>query len=227
MWHTWKDAPTEENLYPLIQEFRPDIEYKVSEFASAPVPDAAVRSKARILTIKALNTYSPDKGAGVRTWVNWNLRKVRAFAIENQNFGRIPEGRALKIAEFKQVKSDLTQKMGFPPDALTLSEALGPKWSVAEVTRMETELRSDLVESMSLESDQLPTLFESKERDILRYIYHDLTAQERSVYEYTLGVNGKPKLSAKDIAAKMNISGPKVSRLRKSIDQKMRKRGLK
>jgi len=235
LWKTWKADPTEDNLEPLLKEFEPDVDWRVSEFARTknfPVPEPALRSKGRILALKGLHTYDPTKKAGVRTWVNWQLKKLRSFAVEHQNFGRIPEQRALQIGNFKQVRDDLTERMGMPPDAVTLSEALqahNPRytWSVAEVNRMQTELRSDRIASMSLEPDTMPGLFESAERDILRYIYHDLNTQERLVYEYTLGINGKPKLPAKDIAKRMNISGPKVSRLRTSIDNKMKKRGLK
>ena len=234
LWQTWKADPTEDNLEPLLKEFEPDVDFRVSEFSKVknfPVPEQALRSKGRILALKGLQTYNPDKKASVRTWVNWQLKKLRSFTVEHQNFGRIPEQRALQISHFRDVRNDLTERMGMPPDALTLSEALqeqNPRynWSVAEVQRMQTELRKDRVESMSLEPDTMPTLFESEERDILRYIYHDLNSQERLVYEYTLGINGKPKLPAKEIAKRMNISGPKVSRLRTSIDNKMRNRGL-
>lgn len=237
LWKTWKADPSEANLEPLLREFEPDVDWRVSEFSRTknfPIPEQALRSKGRLLALKGLQTYNPEKpgAAGVRTWVKWQLRKLRSYAIEHQNFGRIPEGRALQIGDYKQVRDDLTERLGMPPDAVTLSEALqefNPRynWSVAEVNRMQTELRADRVASMSLEPDTLPTLFESGERDILRYIYHDLTLQERVVYEYTLGINGKPKLPAKDIAKEMGISGPKVSRIRRSIDNKMQRRGLK
>lgn len=232
LWHAWQASPSEQTLEPLLREFEQDIEYKVSEFDKAPVPNSAVRMKSRRQVLKGIQTYSPEKPASLRTWVNWHLKKVRSHVIQNQNFGRIPEGRALQIADFKQVKRDLIDRNGYPPDAVTLAESLkefNPRyqWSVAEVTRMENELRDDRVASMSLEPDTLPQLMESDERDVLRYIYHDLSPQEKTVYEYTLGVNGKPKLPAKEIARIMGVSGPKVSRLRKSIDEKMRKRGLK
>ena len=234
LWNTWKQDPGDHTLNPLMAEFERDVDFRVSEFAKqAPVPEAALRSKARQLVLKGLQTYDPahEANANLRTWVTWQLKKVRSFAIENQNFGRIPEGRALRIGEFLEVKHDLTERLGHPPDAVQLSESLqqfNPRynWSLAEINRMERELRKDKIESMSLEADTLPTLIESKERDILRYIYYDLTPQERLVYEYTLGVNGKQKLPAKDIARIMRISGPKVSRLRKKIDDKMRARGL-
>ncbi len=142
LWNTWKADPSEMNLEPLLKEFERDIEYKVSEFDKAPVPNAAVRMKSRRQVLKGIQTYDPAKPASLRTWVNWHLKKVRSHVIQNQNFGRIPEGRALQIADFQQVKRDLTDRLGYPPDAVTLSESLrefNPKyqWSVAEVTRME------------------------------------------------------------------------------------------
>lgn len=235
LWLAWNADPTDENLVPLIKEFERDVAYKVSEFDKAPVPNAAIRSKGRQLVLEGIRTYKPEAPASLRTWVNWRLKKVRSYALQHQNFGRIPDSRGLQIGPFLQTKADLTERLGHPPDAATLSTALqeiNPKynWSVAEVTRMENELRPDLVESIPLSSDrvsQLSLYAESNERDILRYIYHDLTPQEKLVYEYTLGVNGKPKLPAKDIAKKLGVSGPKVSRLRSSIDKKMQKRGLK
>jgi hypothetical protein len=232
LWNTWTADPTESTLEPLMKEFERDVEYKVSEFDKAPIPNAAVRSKSRQLVLKGIQTYKPEAPANLRTWVNWQLKKVRSFALQNQNFGRIPEGRGLQIGDFKEVKADLTERLGHPPDAAMLAESLqqfNPKynWSLAEVTRMENELRADRVASMSLEADTLPALFESEERDVLRYIYYDLSPQEKLVYEYTLGVNGKPRLPAKDIATKIGVSGPKVSRLRASIDKKMKNRGLK
>lgn len=63
LWRTWKDDPTEENLEPLLKEFEPDVDFRVSEFAKVknfPVPEQALRSKGRILALKGLHTYNPE-----------------------------------------------------------------------------------------------------------------------------------------------------------------------
>jgi len=224
MWSTWKQDPTPENLEPLLDAMQGPINARVNEFKLAPVPDSAVRGFATAQTMKALHSYSPDRGASVSTFVNWHLKKVRAFVLKHQNVGRIPEHRARNITEFKNARNDLTEKMGYAPDSLTLAEELG--WSQAEVGRMQSELRADHIASINPEPDKLKDLQSTHERDVLRYIHYDLTPDERLVYEYSLGLYGKPQLSATNIAKTMNISLPKVSRIRKKIDKKLHARGV-
>lgn len=224
LWRAWKKDPTPEHLTPLLDALQPVVHKKINEFHGAPIPPSALQGAANLMVMKALNSYNPDKGASVATHVGWNLRKVRAFVIKHQNVGRIPEHRAYNITKFKQARDELTSSLGHPPDALSLAEELG--WSTAEVGRMERELRQDLIASRNLEPDLLPEMESSRDKEVLRYIYQELTPEERSVFEYSLGANGKPELSAGEIAKTLNISQPKVSRIRRKIDQKLRARGV-
>lgn len=50
---------------------------------------------------------------------------------------------------------------------------------------------------------------------------HPMSPEELKVYEYILGVNGKPRMKLIDIAKQLNFSPAKVSRLKKSIEQKL------
>ena len=183
-----------------------------------------MRGFANAQAIKALHGYNPHKGAAVHTFVSWHLKKVKAFVLKHQNVGRIPEHRARNITQYKNTKQDLTERFGHPPDSLSLAEELG--WSQAEVNRMQSELRADHIASVNPEPDTLKDLQSSHERDVLRYIHYDLTPDERLVFEYSLGLYGRPQLSATDISRTMSISLPKVSRIRKKIDKKLRDRGV-
>ena len=209
-----------------MDSLQPVIIKSVNRFRTAPVPPAAVQGMANVAVVKALNGYNPGKGASLATYLNWHLKKVRAFVVKHQNLGRIPEQRAYRITDFKNARDELTEKFGRPPDALSLVDHLGSKWSIAEVGRMERELRSDLIASKNVEPDLLGDFTTAHEQEVFRYIYHDLTGDERAVFEYSLGLNGKQKLSAGQIARKMSISQPKVSRIRRKIDQKLRLRGI-
>jgi DNA-directed RNA polymerase specialized sigma subunit len=224
LWRSWKADPTPDNLEPLLDGLQGLINSKVNEFKRAPVPQSALRGFANSKAIHALQTYNPSKGASIATHVGWHLKKVRAFTLKYQNMGRIPEGRARHITRYKNAKEELTQKMGMAPDSLTLAENLG--WSQAEVNRMESELRKDHIASFNPEPDRLPDIESAREKEVLRYIHYELTPDERLVFEYSLGLYGKPQMSATQIARTMNISLPKVSRIRKKIDKKMRARGV-
>lgn len=224
LWRDWKADPQPKKLEPLLESLQPLVHRKVNQFKAAPVPQAAVHGFANQQVVKALNTYNPEKGTQLGSWVDWHLKKVRSFVVKHQNIGKIPDQRAYNITRFKTAKQELLEELGYLPDSLTLAEHLG--WSQAEVGRMETELRKDLVQSKNPEPDTLPELSSSRERDVLRYIHHDLDPEERTVFEYTLGMYGKPKLSATAIAKEMKISLPKVSRIRRRIDEKLRARGV-
>ena len=231
LWWTWKVKPTESNLEPLIESLQPLVQQTVNKFKGAPVPPGAVRAMAHVHLMKAINSYDPTKvgksgdAAALSTHATWNLKKVKSFVLKHQNVGRIPDHRGNRIADFKLAKSELQEDLGRPPDARTLAAHLGTGWSMAEVTRMEKELQRDLIASQSLVTDLLPEIASAKDKDMLRYIYEDLDGEERSVFEYTCGVNGKPLLSAGDTAKSLNMSGPKVSRVRRRIDEKLRLRG--
>lgn len=224
LWRTWKKEPTAQNLEPLMSSLQNLVQSRVNQFRSAPVPPAAVMGFANVQVVKALNSYNPDKGAGLQTHVGWHLKKVQTFVIKHQNIGKIPDQRVNNITEFKAAKDELKEKFGREADSLSIAEHLG--WSQKEVSRMESELRSDLIASKSPEVDTLPEMYSNKEREVLRYIHYDLTPDERLVFEYTLGLYGKPQISATEISKKMNISLPKVSRIRNKIDQKLRARGV-
>jgi DNA-directed RNA polymerase sigma subunit (sigma70/sigma32) len=226
MWRTWKSDPTEENLEPLLTSLQPLVNKRVAEFSRAPVPPGAVRGQANLCVMRALNSYDPNKGAALGTHVHIHLKKVSSFVAKHQNLGRIPEHRVNRITDFKNAKEELTQQMGHPPDALSLAEHLGPKWSINEVSRMEAELRPDLISSKGIEPDSLTDIEYSRDREVLRYIYQELTAEERAVFEYSHGINGKPELQAGEIANVMGISQPKVSRIRRKIDLKLQARGV-
>lgn len=224
LWKTWKAEPTPQNLEPLMSSMQNLVQYRVNQFRGAPVPPAAVAGFANAQMVKAFESYDPKKGGALQTHVNWHLKKVQTFVIKHQNIGKIPDQRVNNISEFKAAQTELREELGREPDSLSLAEHLG--WSQKEVARMESELRADHIASKSPEVDRLPEIYSSRDREVLRYIHYDLTPDERLVFEYTLGLYGKPQLSAAQIAKTMNISGPKVSRIRKKIDTKLRARGV-
>ena len=226
LWRAWKESPEEDNLVPLMENFQGAVNRVVNVYRAAPVPPSAVEGVAQREMLKAFNTYNPSKGASLNTHVNWYLKKVHGFVGQHQNLARIPDHRIRKIGEYKETRERLTEKFGYTPDAITLSEHLGPKWSVKEVSRMETELRADWIASKSLEPDHLDIEEVGREREMMRHIVHELTPQQRTVYEYTLGVNGKPELKAGVIAKTMKISPSKVSRIRNQIRDKIEEYGF-
>lgn len=227
LWQKWKASPSDETLLPVMERMQGLVTQTVNRWSAAPVPTPAIRAMANVHLKKAIDSYDPGKGASLATYATWHLKKTGTFVHRYQNVGRMPDHRIERISDYKQAREELTERLGHPPDAKVVAEHLGAKWSINEVARMEKELQKDFIASQSMQTDLLAQPVSTREVDMARYILDDLTVpEERLVYEYTMGMNGKPQLSAQEIAARMGKSGPWVSRVRAKIDKKLRARGV-
>lgn len=221
LWRAWKaSGESPEALKPLVRSFRPMIHSKASAYKGRVrmIPDSTIEAEFYLRFVDALRSYDPSKGS-LGTYVYRYLDKAKRFIVENQNIGRIPENRAYKIKIFLTARDTLSEELGRQPTNAELAKNLG--WDSAEVDRMESELRNDLV-SQGFEED--PYAFTpSKSEETLRLFKYELSGEEREVYEYLTGF-GKPQmLSTGDIAKKMGIPDYKVSRIKQGIQTKLKR----
>lgn len=219
MWQTWKDGGKQpEHLKPLIQSFRPLINRHANVWAGKirDIPPAAIRAEFNNQFVKALETYDPNRGAGLNTHITYQLRRARRFATTYQNPGHIPETRIYRIRELQDAEAHLDDQFGRPPTQLEIADHL--KWSPRKVEVLQREVRK-AHPTGHFETDPM-SFTPSRHNEIMRLLPYELNAEERQVFEHLFGVGGKPKLEPGQIAQKLNMSAPKVSRLKKSISEK-------
>lgn len=220
LWQKWKDGGQKpEDLRPLMKRFRPMILKKAAVYSGkVRIPTSAVEATFKIEFANALKSYDPEKGK-LGTYVYRYLDKGKRWITENQNVGRIPENRVYKIRKFQKAIEEFQEENGRVPTDKELSHQLG--WSTAEVDRMNSELRSDVV-SQLFEED--PYAFSpSRTEEVLKLFKYELQGEQREVYEYLTG-NGRPHISSTgEIAKKMGIPDYQVSRIKKQIESKLRR----
>lgn len=219
-WHSGGRKP--KDLDPLLKSMQPLIESRARIYKNnVEIPNAAIDFEHKRLAVEALHKYDPAKGAALGTWVTNYLKKAGRFIQTHQNFTRITEPVAAKIGKFNAAKAELTERLGFEPDAHALSEETG--FSLKEVKRLTKDQRKGLVSSGIPGSDVGPAaLLSSRDQEVIHLIYHQLTPQERSVHEYTFGLYGKPALKPGQIAKQLKMDSSKVAKLRTSIFNKMK-----
>ncbi len=220
MWRNWKEGGEKpEDLKPLLKSFKPMIKSKANIFANkVRIPPSAIEMTFQIEFVNALKSYDPSKGS-LGTYVYRYLDKGRRWITENQNVGRIPENRVYKIKKYQDMVEELKENLGRHPSQEELSKELG--WSVAEVDRMDSELRSDLM-SQGFEEDPY-SITPSKTEEVLKLFKYELSGQQREVYEYLTGY-GKPRVaSTGEIADKMDLKDYQVSRIKGQIEGKLRR----
>jgi DNA-directed RNA polymerase specialized sigma subunit len=221
LWQQWdQNGRSPEDLDKLMRQVEPIIRKQSNVYAGhVNIPKPAVQAEFQIQAIKAIQTYNPTKAA-LNTYLTHQLKKGRRFITNYQNVGRISENRIYKINEFNTAKDELADKLRREPSAHEIADRM--KWPVSQVTALEKELRRD-IPSSHLPGGGMEELKTSKETEVLRLLQYELSPEEKTVYEYLLGENGKPQLSPGQIAQKMGMAPSKISRIKSSIGMKAKR----
>lgn len=219
MWQQWKaNGQKKEDLRPLMSSMRPFVNQQANKWAvrQRDIPPAAIRAEFTNQFVQALDSYDPNRGAQLNTHIRHQLKKAQRFVTTYQNPGRIPETRIYKIRKLQDAEMELDEKFGRSPTQHEIADHL--KWSPRTVDVLQREVRKARPTSQ-FESDP-SSYVPSRQKEVLRLLPYELTSDEKAVFEHLYGVGGKPKLGPGQIARKLNMSAPKVSRLKKSIAQK-------
>lgn len=215
LWHNWNNNDRKpEHLKPLYESFKPLLQKETNKWKGVEIPKSAINAEMRKQFVNAVKTYDPAKGTQLSSWVTTNLQKSSRFMKTYQNYGKIPEGQISKIREFKQAKETLFNIHGYEPDTKTLADHL--KWPQKRVAQLSKELaREDLPLSGFAGGDPAEALA-PKELEAIRILQYDkrLSPDERTVYEYTFGMNGRPRLQPGQIAKQTGLHPSKISRIR-------------
>jgi DNA-directed RNA polymerase specialized sigma subunit len=111
--------------------------------------------------------------------------------------------------------------LGRDPNAEELHQELG--WDVNELNRMENYARKDLVESVGGLDDKFHTGNGTTEDDILATLYFSLMPDEKQLFEYTTGYNGKPVMDNTQLQEKLGISQAQLSYRKTLLKNKIKK----
>jgi RNA polymerase primary sigma factor len=222
VWKQWKKTKDPIYANQLLTSLDPFLQFNVNRFSSAPLPRPAIESQARLLALKAFETYNPKMGTQLNTHVGHELKHLQRYVLEYQNVGKIPENRGIAISKFKNIKSNLTEDLDREPTVLELSDALD--WSPHEVERMQSELRADLNVSQGKEEAFFDSQFNMTDqaRDVVEYVYWSSPPKEQKIMEYWFGIGGNPKHTLEETAKKLRMTPDEIKAMSKKIAVKIK-----
>lgn len=221
LWKSWKTTKKPEYMNQLLASLDPLIQREVNVFKTSPLPTEAIKLRALIISKNAIEEYDPNKSQ-LNTHLINNLRKLNRYIYENQNIGKIPEHRILKITQYKHVKDQLKDQLNREPTIMEIADDM--KLPFNEVERLEQELRSDLtIQNEASGEDESgfyldPQLFTDTTKDAIHFVYHSLSdPTDHILIENFFGLFGKPKLPILSAAQKAGMSHAKASKRLKEI----------
>jgi len=203
LWRRWKRTQSPDDLQLLLNQMRPIIMREVLKW-SGSMSSSLLEAEGKRLAVEAFQSYDPNAGAALSTYVASRLPKLSRMVYANQNTARLSETQALLFHTYTRAKNELTDTHGHEPSQAQLADHLG--WSTKKLTAFQRQVgRKEFVESEDHPEHS------SAEDHLTDFIYHDLTPQQQKIFEYKTGYNHSPQLSGAEICKKLNITQGQLS----------------
>jgi DNA-directed RNA polymerase specialized sigma subunit len=201
----WKATPSDATFGKLMTTLDPVINNGLTSYGYG---DKTLRTRARIIAGKAVNTWDPKHNASLNSWVYQNLQGLRRIKAERSQVVHIPENVRLDRMQVHRFRTDYEDKHGYDPDDDTIADNLEMSRKRVQKATQKGE-RSD--SAFMSDKGDLPGIERSEQRIWMDYVYHDLDPMNRKIFEWTTGYNGKQVIPKREIAQKLRISAPAIS----------------
>ena len=219
----WKKDPSPENMTNLVKTVDPIINEAMRAYGGGSSQSPTLRSKARGLTVSAIQSYNPSK-AKLRTHLLSQLQGLRRMAAKEEQIIHIPEQVQLDFGRIRNAENQLRDRLGREPSDVELADEVGlsrkrisyvrgvkPTYAEGRLTVLDEEgggMSTPSVETMPTS----PIM-----RSWQDFVYHDLSPTDQLILEHTLGLHNKPILSNQGLAKKLRLSPGAVSQRKAKI----------
>lgn len=229
LYTTWKTNQTPETNTKMLSAVQPVIDSAlVSYGGSAHSP--TLKSKARLMALKALGTYDPNRG-NVRTHLLSQLQSLRRAAAKEQNIITLPEQVGLDFQNITHAENELRDQYGRDPTDDELADYTNlSKRRINKIRQFNQPLAEGTVSKIVDEdsgggdvASQIPGRRDATEA-WLNFVYDDLGPTDKLIMDMTLGRNGRRKTSTQDIAARLRLTPGAVSQRAAKIQTMLDKR---
>jgi DNA-directed RNA polymerase specialized sigma subunit len=217
-WRKYRQSRSTQNRNELLSRFSGAISSQVNKWQGS-VPREVLTNQAKILAIKAFDTYEENKGTALATHVINNIAPISRTVYTYQNTARLPENLTLRMHSFNAANEHLGSMLGRDPTTNELRDELG--WTGTEITRIRDYNRRDLIESVGGVNDGFFTTEEDADEAVLAALYYDLLPQEKRLFELTTGYNGARKRSNPEIMKELGLSQAQLSYQKSQMKNKI------
>jgi len=198
LWRKWRKTRSPGDLQLLLTQMTPILNREINKWAPS-MSRSYLEGQAKRLAVTALEGYDPNMGAALSTYLASRLVKLSRDVYSTQNTARLSETKNLLFHTYHTATNELRERHGREPTNEELADNLG--WSTKKLDQFQRQAQR----KEFIESEEHPDAEEAEDH-LVDYIYHDLTPLQKSIFEYSTGYQGKPKLSGADIMKKLNIT---------------------
>lgn len=211
----WTKNKTPATNTRLLNTVQPVVDTALSSYAEAASP--ALKSRARLLALQAMESYDPAKG-NVRTHLLTNLQRLRRLNAQHQNIIKVPEQVGLDFQKIDTAQEDLRDQLSRDPSDEELADYTGLSVRrIRKVRSFNKPVATGMTDQETTDdvggdvASSVPGRENDKTNAWLDFVYDDLTPTDKLIMDMTLGRHGRRRVSTQEIAKKLNISPGAVS----------------
>lgn len=222
--NAWKAAPTPATSGAVLKAVRPVIDAAVRSYGG-PNPGPLLTSRARRLVLDALPAYDPTRGP-LRAHLDGQLRGLRRAAAEQAQVIHVPEQVRLDQHHVFGAETRLRDALGRDPTDAELADATGlSARRLAHIRKARDGVPEGALKVPGGGGEEYaPAVADADDDAWTRFVYGGLAPTDQLILEWTLGLNNKPVLSGREVAAKLGVTPAAVSqrkaRIQAALDQR-------
>jgi len=203
-------APGPDTLGHVVHHLGPAISYALSNAGADK--DPYIKTRARVIAGKAVQTFNPQYGASLPTWTTQQLQQLHRIRRQSQSTVKIPDRIMLDNSTIRRAELSFADKFGREPELEELADHA--KLPVSRIQHVRRSLRK--VVSSSAFGDQGLPMQETEDPyldEAASYVYADADRIDRKIIEMKTGYGGKHEpMDAITIAQKLGLHPSMLSR---------------
>jgi len=212
----WQKTPNPENNTKLLKTVQPIIDTAVQSYAGANA-SPTIRSRARLMALKAMNTFDPQRG-NIKTHLLSQLQSLRRLTAQSQNIISIPEQVGLDYQRLTDAENTLRDEIGRDPTDEELADYTNlSQLRIRKIKAFNQPVATGATDQTGAEGELGgdPASMVPGRQNTLKawenFVYEDLTPTDKIIMDHLLGRNSRRRLTTQEIAAKLRITPGAVS----------------
>lgn len=216
-YNKWVVDQSPENMAGLVSAFMPTINSEIQQYSGSK---SLMRARAKAYVVDAIRSYDPTGNTSLNTWVVTNLKQLSRYGKRLRPI-RASEDSIRNAAELNRVSKELEDDLGRKPTDDELQDATG--WSKRTLGRIRSAsvaaVSSGALAVKDPEAGPEEPLVDTM--DNMPYardaVYMSLGDRDRDIFDYRLGLHGKPQLTGNEIADKLGVTPAYISQRASAI----------
>ena len=222
----WLTTNKDEDLSKVLDDLSPSVTAEVHRYAGAGKSNLSLlRSKAKLLTVKAIKSFDPTQGAKLKSWVVTQMQPLQRYAQQLKPV-YIPEVSYRQSAEVHSVRQRMTDDLGRAPTDEEMADEIG--LNPNQIRKLTNAARPTMYESELVGPEESgggefsPAVsFTNPMGEASEVVYDSISDRDRQIFNWTTGKNGKAQISNIEIAKRLGITPSLVSQRAKWIANKI------